>query len=73
MAGSRRGTCGAEAVETLWGHAGRCGSFAVTGDGATLYSASVDRSVFAWDLEGARRLGRPFRAGSGNSRHRATR
>ena len=56
----------AEAAETFTGHAGAVRSFAVTSDGRTLYSGGLDRSVFAWDLAGARRLGRPFRAGSPN-------
>src|SRR5207237_873778 len=30
-------------------------------DGRTLYTASYDGSVIAWDLDGARRLGQPFR------------
>jgi WD40 repeat protein len=30
-------------------------------DGATLYTASDDGTVIAWDLDGSRRLGRPFR------------
>jgi DNA-binding SARP family transcriptional activator/WD40 repeat protein len=53
----------AEALEVLTGHEGSVRSFAVASDGATLYSGSLDRTVFAWDLAGARRLGRPFRAG----------
>jgi DNA-binding SARP family transcriptional activator/WD40 repeat protein len=53
----------AEALEVLTGHEGSVRSFAVANDGATLYSGSLDRTVFAWDLAGARRLGRPFRAG----------
>jgi WD40 repeat protein/DNA-binding SARP family transcriptional activator len=56
----------AELVETFTGHAGAVRSFAVTSDGQTLYSGGLDRGVLAWDLAGARRLGRPFRAGSPN-------
>ena len=55
------------ALETLVGHGREVASFAVTGDGDTLFSASLDGGVFAWDLAGTRRLGRPFRAGSGDS------
>jgi len=57
----------AEMEERLVGHAGPVRSFAVTPDGDTLYSGSLDRSVFVWDLAGAGRLGRPFRAGSGDN------
>jgi len=55
----------AAAGETLTGHAGTVSDLAVTRDGATLYSASLDGTVLTWDLVGARRLGRPFRAGTG--------
>jgi len=61
----------AEAFETLVGHGREVRSFAVSGDGVTLYSASLDRRVLAWDLGGARRLGRPFRAGVGTTAHTA--
>jgi WD40 repeat protein len=53
----------AEALETLAWHRGTVHAFAVTSDGGTLHSGSLDRSVIQWDLAGARRLGRPFRAG----------
>ena len=35
-------------------------------DGRTLYTASSDGTIFAWDLSGTRRFGRAFTAGSGN-------
>ena len=58
-----QGTAG----ETLSGHASGISSLRMTRDGKTLYSASFDGTVFIWDLGGARRLGRPFTAGTGGS------
>ena len=55
------------ARETLSGHASGISSLQMTRDGKTLYSASDDGTVFIWDLGGARRLGRPFTAGTGGS------
>jgi WD40 repeat protein/DNA-binding SARP family transcriptional activator len=57
---------GAQA-ETLSGHANGVQSLQVTHDGTTLYTASLDGTVFIWDLLGRRRLGRPFKAGAGDS------
>ncbi len=59
----------AAVVERLAGHAGAVRSLAVARDGRTLYSASIDGSIIVWDLAGARRLGRPFRAGGSNYRN----
>jgi len=53
--------------ETLSGHASGISSLQMTRDGKTLYTASDDGTVFVWDLGGARRLGRPFTAGTGGS------
>jgi WD40 repeat protein len=50
----------AAAVETLSGHTGTVTGLALSHDGRTLYSASLDGRVLVWDLGGARRLGRPF-------------
>ena len=55
----------ATAAETLSGHATGVQSLQVTRNGRTLYTAGLDGTVFVWDLVGARRLGRPFRAGTG--------
>ena len=57
-----------EISETLAGHAGQITGLAFSPDGATLYSSALDGRVFIWDLSGARRLGSPFRFGSGNAR-----
>lgn len=47
--------------------AGHGGSVKVqANDGLTLYTASSDGTIFAWDLSGTRRFGRAFTAGSGN-------
>jgi WD40 repeat protein len=53
--------------ETLSGHANGIQSLQVAHDGATLYTAGLDGAVFVWDLVGKRRLGRPFKAGAGDS------
>jgi WD40 repeat protein/DNA-binding SARP family transcriptional activator len=45
--------------ETLQGHETRVLGLRFNADGRTLYS-SGSKSVIAWDLEGARRLGRPL-------------
>jgi DNA-binding SARP family transcriptional activator/WD40 repeat protein/energy-coupling factor transporter ATP-binding protein EcfA2 len=52
--------------ETFEGHAGKVTETALTPDGRTAFSVSLDGTVIAWDLAGDRRLGRLFRAGSGN-------
>ena len=51
-------------IETFGGHGG--GVVAQATDGQTLYTASLDGTIFAWDLSGTRRLGRVFTAGSGS-------
>ena len=52
---------------TLEGHSGKVFAPAVTDvDGQeTVWTASLDGSMMAWDLTGDRRLGVPFQAGSG--------
>lgn len=50
--------------ETLRGHSAAAQSVVFNPDGRTLYSAGFDGSVILWDLEGARRLGEPFRYSS---------
>jgi WD40 repeat protein len=52
--------------ETLSGHNGRVFGPAFSRDGRTVYTVGLDGSMMAWDLTGTRRLGRPFRAGSGH-------
>ncbi len=51
-------------METFAGHGG--GVPAQANDGRTLYTASLDGTIFGWDLSGTRRLGRSFTIGSGN-------
>ena len=53
----------AAAVETLAGHAAKITGLAISSDGSTLYSSSLDSKVLIWDLAGDRRLGRPFEVG----------
>jgi WD40 repeat protein/DNA-binding SARP family transcriptional activator len=57
----------AAAGETLSGHASGISDLEVGRDERTLYTAGLDGTVFIWDLVGARRLGRPFTAGAGDS------
>src|SRR4029077_14767739 len=52
--------------ETYDGHAGRVFGPAFSPDGKTAYTVGLDGAMIAWDLGGARRLGRPFIAGSGD-------
>ena len=47
--------------ETLEGHSAAVQGVAFSPDGRTLYTASSDGSVIVFDLNGARRLGQPFR------------
>ena len=47
--------------ETLRGHSAAVGQPVFSPDGATLYTASDDGTAIAWDIDGSRRLGRPFR------------
>ena len=54
----------AAAAESLSGHAGFVFSPMVSRDSATLYTASLDGTVFIWDLAGSRRLGRPLKLGA---------
>lgn len=53
------------ARETLTGHTGSVEGLAFSPDGRTLFSGAGS-SVIAWDLEGSRRLGRPFRVSPPN-------
>jgi WD40 repeat protein/class 3 adenylate cyclase len=55
-----------ELRQTLTGHTGRAFGPAFGPDERTLYTAGLDGAAIAWDLEGSRRLGRPFQAGAGN-------
>ena len=52
--------------ETLTGHTHWVAGVAISPDGRTLYSVSLDGSMIVWDLQGSRRLGRPFVASSGS-------
>ncbi len=52
--------------ETLTGHNSKVKGPAFSPDGKTVYTVGLDGYAIAWDLGGARRFGRPFRAGSGN-------
>ncbi|MEO8476883.1 MAG: adenylate/guanylate cyclase domain-containing protein [Actinomycetota bacterium] len=54
----------ATVTQDLAGHGGSVKAQA--NDGRTLYTASSDGTVFAWDLSGTRRFGREFTAGSGD-------
>jgi DNA-binding SARP family transcriptional activator/WD40 repeat protein len=56
----------AAAGETLEGHAGQITGLAISRDSSTLYTTSLDGKLLIWDLAGARRLGRPFKAGQDN-------
>ena len=53
-----------ELMDTFAGHGGSVSAQAT--DGRTLYTASLDGTIFGWDLSGTRRLGRSFTVGSGN-------
>jgi WD40 repeat protein len=53
--------------ETFDGHAGRVFGPAFSSDGNTAYTVGLDGALIAWDLSGQHRLGRPFRAGSGDA------
>jgi len=55
------GTCSGRLVETFEGHTASLRGAVFSPDGRTLYTASSDGSVIAWDVSGGRRLGRPFR------------
>ena len=46
---------------TLRGHSASVGQPVFSLDGATLYTASGDGTVIAWDISGTRRLGRSFK------------
>jgi WD40 repeat protein/DNA-binding SARP family transcriptional activator len=52
--------------ETLSGHASRVFGPAFSHDGGTLYTVDLTGEAIAWDLDGSRRFGPRFRAGSGN-------
>ena len=47
----------AAAVETLEGHAGQITGLAISRDGRTLYTSSLDGGIVIWDLACDRRLG----------------
>jgi WD40 repeat protein len=49
--------------ETLRGHSGRAFGPVFTPDGTQLFSVGLDSSIIAWDVTGARRLGRAFEPG----------
>ena len=53
--------------ETFQGHAGQINGLAFSPDGKTAYTDGLDGALVAWDLSGRHRLGRPFRAGSGDA------
>jgi WD40 repeat protein len=55
-------------VETMAGHNGRvfAPAFSERDGQLTAYTPSLDGTLMGWDVSGARRLGRPFRAGTGN-------
>src|SRR4051794_7806197 len=56
----------AASAEVFRGHAGAVVAAAVDRRARTLYTAGLDGSVITWDLDGDRRLGRPFNAGIGS-------
>ena len=47
--------------ETFMGHSAPVREALFSPDGRTLYTAGSDGSIIAWDVNGARRLGQPFR------------
>jgi WD40 repeat protein len=47
--------------ETFEGDAAAARGVLFSADGRTIYTAGSDGSVIAWDVDGARRLGQPFR------------
>jgi WD40 repeat protein/class 3 adenylate cyclase len=51
------------AAEQLAGHAGVVTAIAVSADGKTLFSSSLDGAVFEWDVSGGRRFGTLFDLG----------
>ncbi|MBV8220383.1 MAG: protein kinase, partial [Solirubrobacterales bacterium] len=53
----------AQPLQTLLGHAGRPTQSALSADGRTLYTSSLDGTVIKWDLGSERRFGRPFTTG----------
>jgi len=52
--------------ETLTGHGGPVHQLAISRDGSTLYSGSLDGTIFEWDLSGTRSFGRSVRVSSGD-------
>jgi WD40 repeat protein len=52
---------------TLSGHGGPVHVQAISQNGSTLYSGSLDGTIFEWDLSGTRSFGRSFRASDGDS------
>src|SRR5206468_8837898 len=50
---------------TLSGHSSHVDGAAVSPNGRKLYTVSFDGSMIVWDLEGSKRLGRPFTATAG--------
>jgi WD40 repeat protein len=57
---------GARPRATFEGHGGRINGIALSPDGETAYSASLDGTTIAWDVVGTRRMGRAFRAVPGH-------
>jgi WD40 repeat protein len=52
---------------TLSGHGGPVHVQAISQNGSTLYTGSLDGTIFEWDLTGARSFGQSFRASDGDS------
>jgi WD40 repeat protein/class 3 adenylate cyclase len=52
---------------TLSGHGGPVHVQAISQNGSTLYTGSLDATIFEWDLTGARSFGQSFRASAGDS------
>jgi len=50
----------AQVVETLSGHSSAVVGSAISGDGQTLYTSSLDGAILAWDLSGTHRFGQSF-------------
>ena len=55
-----------ELSESLSGQTHAVSGLAISPEGRTLYSSSLDGSVIVWDLQGSRRLGRWFSASAGS-------
>ena len=58
-----------EVAQRLTGQGGSLTSATLDEAGTTLYTASLDRTIYAWDLTGTRGFGRPLTVGNGGMVH----